>query len=85
MLHGFSPEFEQRLHTWILASLASGENILSGGYQGTVLYYEVDSVRLVVKVPPQAAWRRALLLPMLRHEYRVYRALEGFPGVPQHG
>jgi predicted Ser/Thr protein kinase len=83
MLHGFSAEFEQRLHTWILASLSREENILSGGYQGTVLYYEEGSVRLVVKVPPQAAWRCALLLPMLRHEYRVYRSLKGFSGVPR--
>lgn len=83
MLNTFSAEFEERLHRWILASLASGEHVLSGGYQGTILYYGEGSIRLVVKVPPRAAWQRALLLPMLRHEYRVYRELEGFTGVPR--
>lgn len=86
MLSTFSAEFEERLRAWILASLASGENVLSGGYQGTILYYEDDSVRLVIKAPPRAAWQRPLLLPMLRHEHRVYRELEGFAGAPRcHG
>jgi predicted Ser/Thr protein kinase len=86
MLSAFPDGFERRLHAWILSSLASGENVLSGGYQGTVLYYEDDAVRLVIKAPPRSAWQRPILLPLLRHEYRVYRKLEGFSGIPRcHG
>jgi serine/threonine protein kinase len=83
MLKTFSIDFEQRLRTWILSSLASGQNILSGGYQGTVLYYRDVTLPLVIKVPPRSLWQRWLLLPLLRHEYRVYRKLEGFAGVPR--
>jgi serine/threonine protein kinase len=83
MQTAFSTEFEQRLRAWILSSLASGQNILSGGYQGTVLYYRDAAQPLVIKVPPRPWWRRVILLPLLRHEYRVYRKLEGFAGVPR--
>lgn len=83
MLNGLSAEFEQQLLAWVLSSLKSGQNVLSGGYQATILYYEDGPVRLVIKVPPQTAWRRPLLLQTLRHEYRVYRKLEGLAGVPR--
>lgn len=83
MLRTFSAEFEQRLRSWILSSLASGQNILSAGYQGTVLYYKDEAVRLAIKVPPQSTWQRPLLLRTLRHESRVYQKLEGLAGVPR--
>jgi serine/threonine protein kinase len=82
MLKGFPPEFDGRLRAWILSSLESGQNVLSAGYQGTVLLYRAGPVSLVIKVVPRSAWQRPLLLPMLRHEYRVYRQLEGLAGVP---
>ncbi len=83
MPQAFSTEFEQRLRAWVLSSLASGQNVLSGGYQGTVLYYRDAAQPLVIKVPPRPWWRRLILLPLLRHEYRVYQELEGFAGVPR--
>jgi predicted Ser/Thr protein kinase len=83
MLQTLSVELEQRLRAWILSSLESGRNVLSGGYQGTVLYYGEGELRLVVKVPPSSPWQRPLLIQTLRHEYRVYRKLEGLAGVPR--
>lgn len=83
MLKEFSAEFEQRLRAWILTSLASGQNVLSAGYQGKVLYYKDETARLVIKMPPQSVWQRPLLLQTLRHEYRVYQKLEGLAGVPR--
>ncbi len=82
MLKGLPPGFDERLRAWILSSLQSGQNVLSGGYQGTVLFYRDGSPRLVIKVAPQSAWQQPLWLPMLRHEYRVYQQLEGLAGVP---
>ncbi|HEX5055936.1 MAG TPA: hypothetical protein VFX02_05510 [Gammaproteobacteria bacterium] len=83
MLQSLSVEFEQRLRAWILSSLESGRNVLSGGYQGTVLHYQEDEFRLVVKVPPRSPWQRPLLIRTLRHEYRVYQKLDGLAGVPR--
>lgn len=83
MQQTLSGEFEQRLRAWILSSLESGRNVLSGGYQGTVLHYREDGVSLVVKVPPRSPWQRPLLVRTLRHEYRIYQKLEGLAGVPR--
>jgi predicted Ser/Thr protein kinase len=83
MLQTLSAELEQRLRAWILSSLESGRNVLSGGYQGTVLFYREGEVRLVVKVPPRSPWQRPLLIQTLRHEYRVYQRLDGLAGVPR--
>jgi predicted Ser/Thr protein kinase len=83
MLQTLSAEFEQRLRAWILSSLESGQNVLSGGYQGTVLEYQEGDVRLVVKLPPRSPWQRPLLIRTLRHEYRVYQKLGGMAGVPR--
>jgi predicted Ser/Thr protein kinase len=82
MLKGFPPEFDEHLRAWILSSLESGRNVLSAGYQGTVLLYRDGPLRLVIKIVPRSVWQRPLLLPMLRHEYRVYQQLEGLAGVP---
>ncbi|HEY3487961.1 MAG TPA: hypothetical protein VGL10_07840 [Gammaproteobacteria bacterium] len=83
MLPSLTPEFAQRLHDWIVSSLAGGANVFSAGYQGTILYYDDGTVRLVVKVPPLVTWKRLLLLPLLRHEYRVYQKLADIPGIPR--
>ncbi|HEX7025849.1 MAG TPA: hypothetical protein VF268_01270, partial [Gammaproteobacteria bacterium] len=86
MLEGLPPELseltEPHLQRWIEAALAEGRHDFGRGYQGRVLLYEQPGGRLIVKVPPQG-WLGWLYRAMMRHEYRVYRRLRGFEGVPR--
>jgi predicted Ser/Thr protein kinase len=86
VLEGLPPELldltESRLLRWVEAALAEGRHDFGRGYQGRVLLFEQAGRRLIVKVPPQGrlGW---FYRAMLRHEYRVYRCLHGFEGVPR--
>lgn len=86
MLEELPPELpdltESRLLKWIETALAEERHDFGRGYQGRVLLYEQAGRRLIVKVPPRN-WLGWLYRAMMRHEYKVYRRLEGFEGVPR--
>lgn len=86
MLEGLPPELsdltEPRLLRWIEAALVEGRHNFGRGYQGSVLLYEQADLRLIVKAPPQG-WLGWFYRAMMRHEYQVYRRLQGFEGVPR--
>jgi tRNA A-37 threonylcarbamoyl transferase component Bud32 len=66
---------------WVQASIKTGSNIFSYGYQGHVYLYQGEGHRLIIKTPvgPGSWIRRA----MLRNEHRVYSRLSGLCGVPR--
>lgn len=74
---------EQRLLEWIEQSLASGRNNLSAGYQGQTLLYTDEQHQLVIKVAHGGGVLRWIHQRLLHHEYRVYRQLGDFRGVPR--
>lgn len=86
MLEDLPPELseltEQQLLQWTEAALVGGRHDFGRGYQGRVLLYELAGRRLIVKVPPHG-WLGWFYRAMMRHEYRVYRQLKGFEGVPR--
>lgn len=67
---------------WIETSLASDENILATSNQGTVLLFEDDGLKFVIK----AAMGRGAILKArqatLEREYSAYQQLQGVKGVP---
>jgi serine/threonine protein kinase len=56
---------------------------LSSGYQGRTWLFEHGGVGLVVKAVARTGLLGAVLAVTLRHEYRVYRRLQGVRGVPR--
>lgn len=73
---------EQELARWAEEQCARG-GAHAAGYQGEVFLFERAGRRLIVKAPSGAGPLRWLRARMLRHEYRVYRRLEGFAGAPR--
>lgn len=83
MLENLEGITEAGLKRWIESSLAEGSNILAQGYQGQTLVYKQSSPHLVIKVPHGRGLIRRLHISMLRHEYAVYRQLEGLELAPR--
>ena len=71
------------LKQWIDASLAEGTNILAEGYQGQTLIFRESTPQLVIKVPHGRGLIRRFHVSMLRHEYAVYRQLNGLQVAPR--
>lgn len=73
----------EQLRHWIENSLARQENILATSNQGTILLFQGDTRKLIIKT----AMGRGLLLlarqKTLLREYRAYQRLEGLEGVPE--
>lgn len=76
-------ELEDRLLEWIPEAERSGGHHLSSGYQGRVLFYEQDGIRLAIKIPSYSGIFRWITIRMLRHEARAYEYLAGLEGVPR--
>jgi predicted Ser/Thr protein kinase len=70
------------LQTWIESSLASGDNILATSNQGTVLLFEGDGLKLVIKAAMGRGAIRKARQATLEREYSAYKRLEGIEGVP---
>jgi predicted Ser/Thr protein kinase len=70
------------LESWIESSLASGTDILATSNQGTVLLYEGDGLKLVIKSAMGRGAVRRARQATLEREYAAYRRLEGVTGVP---
>lgn len=73
---------EDHLRDWIRQSLAKQQNILATSNQGTILFYQQDGVRLIIKT----AMGRGLMLWIrqrtLQREFRAYRQLQDIAGIP---
>ena len=76
------PALPDGLENWIESSLASGTNILATSNQGTVLLYEGDGLKLVIKSAMGRGAVRRARQATLEREHAAYRRLEGVTGVP---
>ncbi len=75
-------DLANELEPWIQSSLDGGRHILAESNQGTLLLFEGDGRRLVIKTASgRGALRRARQATLVR-EYEAYRRLEGVTGVP---
>jgi predicted Ser/Thr protein kinase len=76
------PALPDGMENWIESSLASGTNILATSNQGTVLLYEGDGLKLVIKSAMGRGAVRRARQATLEREYAAYQRLEGVTGVP---
>jgi predicted Ser/Thr protein kinase len=67
---------------WIESSLASGSNVLATSNQGTVLLFEADGRKLVIKSAMGRGPLRKARQATLEREYAAYQRLNGVAGVP---
>ena len=67
---------------WIESSLESGNNILATSNQGTVLLFEGDVRKLVIKTAMGRGAIRKARQTTLEREYLAYQRLQGVVGVP---
>jgi len=70
------------LQRWIESSLAAGNNILATSNQGTVLLFEGDGLKLVIKSAMGRGAIRRARQATLQREYSAYQRLQGVEGVP---
>ena len=70
------------LLSWIESSLESGNNILATSNQGTVLLFEGDGLKLVIKSAMGRGPVRKARQATLEREYEAYQRLDGVVGVP---
>lgn len=67
---------------WVESSLASGSNVLATSNQGTVLLFEADGRKLVIKSAMGRGPLRKARQATLEREYAAYQRLHGVVGVP---
>ena len=67
---------------WIETSLATGNNILATSNQGTVLLFEGEGLKLVIKSAMGHGAIRKARQVTLQREYSAYQRLLGVQGVP---
>lgn len=80
--HSQSPAIPDDLQSWIESSLDSQKNILATSNQGTVLLFEGEGIKLVVKTAMGRGAVRKARQATLEREYAAYQRLEGVVGVP---
>jgi len=80
--HRSSPAIPDDLQDWIESSLESQQNILATSNQGTVLLFEGDGVKLVIKSAMGRGAVRKIRQTTLEREYAAYQRLDGVVGVP---
>jgi len=76
------PPLPEDLQQWIESSLASNANILATSNQGTVLLFEGDGLKLVIKLAMGCGAVRRARQATLEREYSAYQRLDGVVGVP---
>ncbi len=80
---GPDPEsMPEGLLQWIESSLASESNILATSNQGTVLLFEGDGLKLIIKLAMGRGAVRKARQATLEREYAAYQRLQGVVGVP---
>ena len=70
------------LQQWIESSLQAERNILATSNQGTVLLYEDNGIKLVIKSAMGRGAVRKARQATLEREYAAYQRLQGVVGVP---
>jgi predicted Ser/Thr protein kinase len=80
--HRSSPAIPDDLQQWIESSLDSQQNILATSNQGTVLLFEGDGLKLVIKSAMGRGAVRKARQATLEREYAAYQRLDGVVGVP---
>ena len=70
------------VHTCRESSFAAGDNILATSNQGTVLLFEGDGMKLVIKAAMGRGAIRKARQATLEREYSAYKRLGGVAGVP---
>ena len=70
------------LGDWIESSLAAGNHILARSNQGTVLLYEQNGMKLIIKSAMGRGAIRKARQATLEREYLAYTKLTGVTGVP---
>ena len=70
------------MQSWIESSLAAERNILATSNQGTLLLFEGDGLKLVVKTAMGRGPLRKARQATLEREYAAYQRLQGVVGVP---
>ena len=80
--HRSSPAIPDDLQQWIESSLQSRQNILATSNQGTVLLFEGDGIKLVIKSAMGRGAVRKARQATLEREYAAYQRLDGVEGVP---
>jgi len=75
-------EMAGELLPWIESSLATGRHLLAESNQGTLLLFEGDGHKLVVKAAMGRGALRRARQATLEREYAAYQRLDGVEGVP---
>jgi len=70
------------LQGWIETSLETNNNILATSNQGTVLLFEGDGLKLIIKAAMGRGAIRKARQATLEREYAAYQRLHGVKGVP---
>lgn len=70
------------LQEWVESNLASGDNILARSNQGTVLLYEREGLKLIIKSAMGRGAVRKARQATLEREYQAYTKMHGLIGVP---
>jgi tRNA A-37 threonylcarbamoyl transferase component Bud32 len=82
MLTVLTEREESKILDWIRRDIKSGENLIGEGSQADVHLYREDHRNYVIKVASGWGISRLVRGLMLRNEYRAYRQLAKFEGVP---
>ena len=77
-----NPDFRKQFIKWIETSLADGSNHLATSNQGTLLLYQQDGNRCVVKAAMGRAAVYKARLATLRREYQAYMLIQGIDNIP---
>ena len=80
--HRSSPAIPDDLQKWIESSLKAQQNILATSNQGTVLLFEGDGIKLVIKSAMGRGAIRKARQVTLEREYAAYQRLDGVVGIP---
>jgi predicted Ser/Thr protein kinase len=80
--HSLHPAIPDELQQWIESSLVAGNNVLATSNQGTVLLFEGDGLKLVIKSAMGRRPVRTARQATLEREYAANQRLQGVVGVP---
>ena len=76
-----TPDQFQDIRSWL--NTHDGNHTIGSGYQASIYLYRGPAGDFVIKEPRGAVFRRKLGEASIRREERIYKRLEGIPGVPR--
>lgn len=80
-VQGLRPDQLQDIRSWL--DTHDGSHAIGSGYQASIYLYRGTAGNFVIKEPRGALFRRKLGEASVRRESRIYKRLEGVPGVPR--